>query len=466
MRIRTLAAALLLTALGVGSVMARRGPDRFDHPKHAKLFPSCTGCHAGAVQAGASLLPDPVRSCGVCHDGRDQREVTWTPRAGPRPSNLKFDHLAHPKGNDCLACHATPGAPWAQVTAAQPTTCFACHGTRTEHLAQADSTCGVCHRALKDVPATVNRAQVATWSAPPSHSAPGFGAAGGHDVLAKAGDRSCATCHAQDFCAACHVNGAAVPSIASLGTDSRATGVFIAAAAHKPPSHGRPDFERAHAGLARTSVQTCATCHTQTSCTACHVTVPRPATALAHHTPDGSDTLRARHAPPASHRDPRWESAHGALASARPQNCATCHARTDCLECHRMNPAHASGGYHPTGFLAGHPAQAYGRASSCSDCHNTQSFCQDCHQQAGVVSSGRLQGGFHDAKQAFTLNHGQAARQSLESCVSCHAERDCLACHSSTRGRGFSPHGPRFDGDRLKRKNPGLCIACHAAGSV
>ena len=131
-----------------------------------------------------------------------------------------------------------------------------------------------------------------------------------------------------------------------------------------------------------------------------------------------------------------------------------------------MNAAQASGGYHPTGFLASHPAQAYGRASSCSDCHNTQSFCQDCHRQAGVVSSGRLQGGFHDAKQAFTLNHGQAARQSLESCVSCHAERDCLACHSSTRGRGFSPHGPGFDGDRLKRKNPGLCVACHAAGSV
>ena len=60
----------------------------------------------------------------------------------------------------------------------------------------------------------------------------------------------------------------------------------------------------------------------------------------------------------------------------------------------------------------------------------------------------------------------EPARQALESCVSCHVERECLTCHSQVRGRGFSPHGPGFDGERLKRKNPGLCVACHAAGSV
>ncbi|HVX88509.1 MAG TPA: cytochrome c3 family protein [Gemmatimonadales bacterium] len=464
MRLRLAVVAIVLTALSVGRVVARGGPDRFDHPKHAKLFPSCVGCHAGAVQAGASLLPDPVRSCGTCHDGRDQREVTWTPRQGPRASNLAFDHLKHPKNAECLSCHAA-GAGWLQVGAAKPTECFACHGTRTEHLAQADSTCGVCHRALPDVPASVTTAQVAAWPKPPSHAAPGFGAAGGHGEAAKAGDRSCATCHAQNFCAACHVNGGSVPAVARLGTDPRAAAIVLTAAERRPASHGRADFERAHAGLARASVQSCATCHTQASCTACHLTVPRVAATLATHALSGTDTAQ-RHAPPASHQDPRWESVHGALASARPQNCATCHARTDCLECHRADAAQGNGGYHPAGFLASHPAQAYGRVSSCSDCHNTQSFCQDCHRQAGVVASGRLQGGFHDSKQGFALNHGQAARQGLESCVSCHAERDCLACHSATRGRGFNPHGPGFDGDRLKKKNPGLCVACHAPGSV
>jgi hypothetical protein len=69
-----------------------------------------------------------------------------------------------------------------------------------------------------------------------------------------------------------------------------------------------------------------------------------------------------------------------------------------------------------------------------------------------LISPGLLRGsGFHDAKQAFSLNHGQAARQNLESCVSCHAERDCLTCHSSLGGRRFNPHGPGFDGAMVLR---------------
>jgi hypothetical protein len=29
------------------------------------------------------------------------------------------------------------------------------------------------------------------------------------------------------------------------------------------------------------------------------------------------------------------------------------------------------------------------------------------------------------------------------------------------RGRGFNPHGPGFDPERMLRKHPQLCIACH-----
>ena len=463
---RAFVAALALAAVGAGSALARGGPDRFDHYKHRALFPSCVSCHQGAVSAGAPLLPAPERACRSCHDGRDQREVDWTPREGPRASNLKYDHLAHPKNTDCTACHTPTGGTWLQVEAAKPTGCFACHGLRTEHLAQPDSTCGTCHRPLSEVPAVVTAAQVARWPAPPSHQAPGFGAEGGHGEAAKAGDRSCATCHAQNFCAECHANAAAVPAVAGLATDPRATAIAISAGERRPASHTRADFERAHAGLARRDAQSCATCHVQTDCTACHLALPTPARALGAHTPAIPYPAEQRHPAPPSHQAPRWEATHGALAATRPQNCATCHTRSDCLDCHRADAAQGAPGYHPTGFLASHPAQAYGRGASCADCHNTQSFCQDCHRQAGVVAQRRLQGGFHDSKQGFALNHGQAARQSLESCVSCHAERDCLACHSATRGRGFNPHGPGFDPDRLKRKNPGLCVACHAAGSV
>ena len=83
--------------------------------------------------------------------------------------------------------------------------------------------------------------------------------------------------------------------------------------------------------------------------------------------------------------------------------------------------------------------------------------------QAGVTARRTLlgAGGYHDGNRQFFVGHGQAARQSLESCVSCHIERDCLTCHSVVRGRGFSPHGPGFDSERMLRKNPQLCIACH-----
>ncbi|MEP6745424.1 MAG: cytochrome c3 family protein [Gemmatimonadota bacterium] len=455
-----LSLVFVLTASGVGTLVARRGPDRFDHSTHATLFPSCVSCHAGAVDAGAALLPSADVACASCHDGKGQRLVTWSPREGPRASNLKFDHAAHPKGGTCLACHADPGSRWMQVRAAAPQGCFACHGLPAEHLAQPDSTCATCHRPLSEAPAALTSAQVARFPAPPSHAVAGFGADGGHAAAARAGDRSCSTCHARDFCAECHLDGAILPSISALGPDRRSLALSVNL--RGPASHRRTDFERAHGGQARASIQVCATCHTQPSCSACHATTPRAALTLATHDPrPGRDGAVIR-TPPPSHREASWASGHGPPAAARPQSCAACHARSDCLDCHRPGPAGGANGYHPTGFLVSHPAQAYGRQSSCADCHNTQAFCQDCHRQSGVVASARLLGGFHDSKQAFVLGHGQAARQSLESCVSCHAERDCLACHSATRGRGFNPHGPGFNADRLKRKNPGLCVACHA----
>ena len=457
-RIVQMWALALLTA--AGPLLAQRGPDRFDHPKHAKLFPSCASCHAGAVDSTAKLLPEPAVACASCHDGRDQKTVDWAPRAGPRPSNLRFAHQAHPKGADCLACHGDAGAPWMMVRAATPQGCFACHGTRTEHLAQADSTCAVCHRTLAETPTVFTAAQVAHFPAPPSHQVAGFGSDGGHGAAARAGDRSCATCHARDFCAECHANGSSVASIAALAPDPRSLAVKIVL--ERPASHSHSTFERAHGGQARASIQVCATCHTQPSCSACHATIPKAAQRLAVVDPRPGHEGPVTRTLPSSHRTASWASTHGSLASARPQSCAACHARSDCLDCHRADAATRAGSYHPSGFLASHPAQAYGRESSCADCHNTQAFCQDCHRQAGVVASARLRGGFHDSKQAFSLGHGQAARQSLESCVSCHAERDCLACHSSTRGRGFDPHGPGFDAERLKKKNRGMCVACHA----
>jgi hypothetical protein len=251
-----------------------------------------------------------------------------------------------------------------------------------------------------------------------------------------------------------------VPAIQALEPDPRS--LAIEAKLEAPASHAAPEFIQRHGQAARHDPESCAACHTQESCLTCHVAQPAVAVALHLAGPGRGSGASVKRRRPASHGDD-FTDRHAPVASAAPRSCTACHARADCLDCHRPNAASAPG-YHPTGFLSRHPASAYARETTCAECHNTGAFCTDCHQQAGLTSHGPLRGGFHDAKQGFILGHGPAARQSLESCVSCHAERDCLTCHSALGGRRFNPHGPDFDAERMRRHNPQMCTVCH--GSV
>jgi hypothetical protein len=460
--------ALSATAWGVAS---RRQNPTFDHPKHAKMFVSCATCHAGAEQAGAPLLP-AAAGCATCHDGVVQPRTAWQPRAEPRPSNLRFEHLRHAgvtraAGDTvgCADCHADQRAGWMSVRGPSAPQCVACHIPETPaHLAAPDSACAVCHVPLSRAP-TLPEARIAGFPAPPSHEASGFLLAGGHGRQAQPTGpgqvaQSCATCHARDFCAQCHVDALEVGTIRALDPDPRS--LAIAATLRAPASHQQRNFERRHGSLAGRSGATCQTCHTRESCFACHA-ADAPAAARVLEAAGAGRSLGARTVGrlPSSHT-PDFRLRHGPIAAASMQTCTSCHVRDFCLTCHLPDPA-KRGSYHPSSFLTRHPAEAYARASSCTECHNTGEFCQSCHQQSGVVARRTLlgAGGYHDAKRQFFVGHGQAARQSLESCVSCHVERDCLTCHSVVRGRGFNPHGPGFDSERMLRKNPQLCIACH-----
>jgi Doubled CXXCH motif (Paired_CXXCH_1) len=403
-----------LTTLAWGSLHAQVAASaQFDHLKHQKLFPTCQACHPGVVDSTRSIWPTAT-GCAACHDGRLKDSMTWSPPEGPLATNLRFTHGAHraavrtARGADsslsCSACHVLPGQPRMAVQPAPiQGNCFACHGIKTAHLAAPDSACVTCHVPLAQASA-LSAVEVAQFPAPPSHDVPQFMGAGGHGALAQ---------HAK-------------------------MGGHKAAVA---PS--------------------CTVCHAQNFCVTCHGEVSglKPVLALAQ---DPRSVVLAQ-----PRRRPSWHGTdfsdtHAKIADAYPTTCTACHARTMCLECHRLNPARATG-YHPSGFLTKHPAQAYSRATKCADCHNTNYFCATCHQQSGLVAKGQLKGGYHNADQQFLLGHGQAARQSLESCVTCHAERDCLTCHSAVQGRGFNPHGPGFDASRLKKENPQMCSACHGS---
>ncbi len=457
-----------------GQLAARAAKDHFDHWQHREVFPVCQGCHAGAQDSTRSIWPSPA-ICANCHDGTIEKKVDWSPPDASRPSNLRFKHLVHAARAGarfpldslmCASCHLGPDAPWMRVQRTERQRCLNCHGIQAEHLTAPDTACATCHLTLAQA-TTLSRGRIAAFPEPPSHQDTSF--IQNHGKLAQptpvAGrppigvSPSCATCHARDFCIRCHVNAPEVPPIQALAPDARSLAIEVKLEA--PASHGAGDFVQRHGRLEQRAPQRCAVCHTRESCLTCHVGKPEATVAIHAGGPGrGAGALVVRRRP-ASHGDD-FSDRHALPAAAVPRSCAVCHARADCLDCHRPSAASAPG-YHPTGFLARHPASAYGRDVSCAECHNTRQFCTECHQQAGLVARGQLRGGFHDAKQNFLLGHGPAARQNLESCVSCHAERDCLTCHSALGGRHFSPHGPGFDAKRLRKRNPQMCSACHGA---
>ncbi len=466
-------AALGIALAGaVGALAQFGGNATFRHEEHANLFPlSCITCHVGPVDSTRTVWPDPV-SCATCHDGEVEPRVAWVPPTVTPASNLRFVHQTHARVTadsvGCAACHVTNTGPRGVVHRSDAAQCVSCHVPNAAHLEVADRECATCHVPLA-VASRLTRERVAGFPTPLSHGVPGFGLQGHGDQRTAAGMEqdtapitSCATCHAQDFCRNCHVNAPEVAAIQALASDPRSLvhGFTFAA----PASHQDADFATGHRREANRLPARCATCHARPSCTACHVApFPTAVAAMAMPAPDRAVGAVVSREPPITHTAV-FREGHGAEATATPRACATCHARQDCLACHRPNPAGGAGrgDYHPTTFLARHPAAAYARQTTCADCHNVQQFCASCHQQAGL-GGGNTTGGatYHDGKAAFFVGHGQAARQSLESCVSCHAERDCTTCHAAVGGRRFSPHGPNFDGERLRRRNPEMCIACH-----
>jgi hypothetical protein len=344
--------------------------------------------------------------------------------------------------------------------------CLECHALPGSHFDVPSAACATCHVPLSEAPG-LTTADIARFPRPAGHDAPNFVLAGHGKAAAATTARgtptvaaSCATCHARNLCIACHVNAPESPVIQALALDARAP--EYVATQPVPASHARANFLLAHGKEAQRASATCATCHTRESCATCHVAnAPRVIASLPAAGPGRAVGAQPTRRAPVSHTF-EFRERHGPEANARPATCESCHARSSCLECHRPGDARPSG-YHPQNFLTRHPSSAYSREANCSDCHNPAQFCQSCHQQSGLTAQARLgRAGYHDAFRGFNLGHGQAARQSLETCVGCHTERDCTACHSAVGGGfRFSPHGPGFNAARARARNPAVCVACH-----
>ncbi len=483
------AAALLALALLAGAAVTSRviglDLDRrqgFPHERHARLFPVCTGCHEG-IESGdsASFFPSP-QMCASCHDGENQERVAWS---GPeaRPSNLRFTHPRHMAGLrdttlQCQSCHTESGAGRMDVRRVVVGQCLSCHQHRaTSHYL--DAKCETCHVPLARTAFSAER--ILTLPEPSDHEAQDF-LTKGHGEEAHSGTARCATCHTRERCASCHVNASTNQAIARM--PAAAPGLELPTfPVHYPvpPSHTKPDWLRRHG--AKAGVAECSTCHAREDCQTCHwENAPSLVTALPSRAHTSAPGVMLSRTPPASHAAPTWGTEHGTLAAASTASCTTCHTRLFCADCHdaaqiAQNRVGGTAGafdasttpraaerarFHSPDFMARHASEAWGRRLECSNCHQVAVFCRDCHQQEGMGTEGRLGGAFHDAQPLWLLRHGQAARQGLESCTSCHKQRDCLQCHSTLGAFKVNPHGRSFDPGRAQKKNPVICYACHA----
>ena len=469
-----LAVALATAVLGGGlaaiSAPQQEEAEPFPHLDHQGLFPLCTGCHQGVPEGDSARYFPGEDSCVRCHDGVEEERVEWEVPA-PRTDLLAFDHQTHAtevldeveEALECASYHVDEAGPRLAVVDLAPGRCLTCHDEDPDDHLSAASDCASCHRPLAE--AATGEERLATLSTPADHEAGDFLLT--HDPETDAGLGRCVTCHVQERCTSCHVDSALEPIPAMPAAPVLWRLPEMTAEYPIPAEHETGDFEATHGRPAPVAAD-CSTCHTQDDCSACHLApLPPSAESLPSRAePDVPARAQVGGGPgvglearlPGSHESPFFMEGHAAVAAAQGPSCSSCHSESYCADCH--DSARAPG-YHPSDFALRHAAAAGSASMECANCHNVQAFCRQCHVESGLGSVGRLGAGYHDAEPLWLLRHGQGARQGLEQCASCHTQRECLQCHSETGAFKVSPHGPDFDAERARERNPWICSACH-----
>jgi len=334
-------------------------------------------------------------------------------------------HPAHTRLR-CERCHegATDSDSSRDVLAPSEASCAGCHGELTDRSDPTPERCGYCHEGYGQSEGIGGERAVLL----PHRPNPRIRFS--HAVHAREQVR-CLDCHE------------------GVDADHDAPG-----ARHMPTMQS---CHRCHGGPSPSAPDTCATCH-----------VTLPDGRLRSQFPDG--TLD----PPAwlfeMNHDRDFLVRHRWVGADHGEECASCHEENDCVDCHdgRIRPVDR---VHPNDYLTIHPQMARRDDNQCTSCHSTQNFCLECHARLGVSTVSapdvRSASRYHPPPEVWLRGpvlHGREARRSMTTCVSCHAENDCVDCHGvSGIGGGISPHpaGFRAQCGRLLRSNDRACRACH-----
>lgn len=498
--------ALAVALSLVGSLRSFGVSDGFPHAEHARIFPTCLGCHAGVPEGDAAryYTVEPGE-CANCHDGTRVGRVEWS---GPtrRASNLAFTHPEHEREaaeageapESCGTCHGVAGGTRRMdVDRARPETCLSCHAHEADTHLAAEARCSTCHLPLAEAD-RLPESRVAAFPEPPAHEAEDF--LFQHGKTAAATGANCTVCHARQSCARCHLNADRLSAVERVPPDPRIAAIVAGREGEwpEPASHDDEGWTFTHGRAAVESLASCGNCHAAPSCAACHGAAAATVAAGLPRPERGQPAgVRVSAIRPPGHTPDFWTN-HGAAAATAFPDCSSCHAETECAACHERTAARmeevdpvgrerardaggpedaaavrerreavarggeGTGGFHPVDFVVRHGAEAYAETPECAQCHSNEAFCRSCHESVGIAAvSQQVSGAFHDGQADWLIAHGRAARQGLEECAACHRQSSCLRCHSARSGLRISPHGPGFDANRLLGKAAVSCAVCH-----
>lgn len=321
-------------------------------------------------------------------------------------------------------------------------------------------------------------------------------------------EAACVPCHSEtdrarpsvERCGLCHI-GVRLPEPEASAPDAVGR-LFVPVSrmptprlrfSHAQHAQAEGGCEGCHAGVRSTAQATRAHLPSMHDCLRCHAVEglgdlvrggtrregmgTMPCTGCHESLPDGR--MRAHFAegwmnPPAwmagMRHDHEWLVRHRWIAADAGSLCAQCHVERECTDCHDGRVR--SRRVHPGDFLTTHSAMARRDETRCTSCHSTGTFCSECHARLGLASfSSPVTRGAarHHPPQAVWIRgpnlHGVEARRSLQGCVSCHAEDDCVACHGAgtVGGGGVSPHPPGFSQGCgvILAASPAACVRCH-----
>lgn len=317
------------------------------------------------------------------------------------------------------------------------------------------------------------------------------------------GHGACDSCHAEWIgdanapapiteCVRCHKD------LAAVGTSTGASGIDIptpnikfghadhlAAGIACVDCHSRVPSKTLATRDDYPTMDRCIACHKEkgvsTECRTCHLTLPSGR--LQTEYAGGLKLMPTRLHSFAIH-DADFLRDHSVPAKREKAFCKNCHGEDDCMRCHDGVARDVR--YHPGDWISTHPVRAKKDDYRCQSCHRLQTFCFECHVRSGVATVStlsaierptlrrdpqtQLANGPHPMRANGWIDprsrnfHGFFAQRNIRTCVSCHQEQDCIACHSSAFGEGGNPHGPhpeRLKGSALRKHNARMCLKCH-----